>query len=184
MLARQLGHAVVDLAPHLVARHRAQFVARNLHRQFHRAPVADVDDVRVRAQELRHFFDRAHRRRQADLLQRAARQRLQPRHRQRQMRAALVVRHGVNLIHDQRPHGRAASRAASPPSAGCTAIPGVVTRMCGACLPICCALGRGRVAGAHRRANRRKRDALARAPAPRSQPAASPGSCERRCSAP
>ena len=31
--------AVVDLAPHFVAGHRAQFVARNLHRQIHGAPV-------------------------------------------------------------------------------------------------------------------------------------------------
>ena len=41
LCANQLGDAIVNLAPHFVAGHGAQFVARHLDRQFHLAPMAD-----------------------------------------------------------------------------------------------------------------------------------------------
>ena len=48
----QLGHAIVDLGPHFVARDRTQFVARHFHRQIHLAAMADVDDVGIRRKKL------------------------------------------------------------------------------------------------------------------------------------
>jgi len=53
MLLRQSRNAVVDLAPHLGAGNRTQFVARNFHRQIHRAPVPDLNDPRIVAEEAR-----------------------------------------------------------------------------------------------------------------------------------
>ena len=68
--------------------------------------MADVDDARAVAQELRDFFDGLDRRRQPDALRlRALDQRIQPRQRQRQVRAALVVGHGMDLVHDHGPRG-------------------------------------------------------------------------------
>ena len=56
-----------------------------------------------------------HRRRKPDRLRLAAAsdQRIEPRQRQRQMRAALVVRHRVDLVDDQRAHVRSISREPS-----------------------------------------------------------------------
>ncbi len=99
-------HAVVDLAPHLAARDRTQLVARHLDRERHLAPVSDVDDVRGAAEEVRDFLDRPHGRREADALRfRAAvahDQIVEPRERQREMRAALVARQRVDFIDDDR----------------------------------------------------------------------------------
>ncbi len=155
----QLGHAIVDLGPHLVAGHRAQFVARNLHGQIHLAAMADIDDARVRRQKLRHLFDGLHRSRESDALRLASRpgHPIAPATAPDASRACRRRRRGS---HPRSRSGRsAASRAISRRSARCTATPGVVTRMCGRCLPILLTLGGGRVAGANRRANRRKRDA-------------------------
>ena len=51
MRGDQLRQPVVDLLPHLVAGHRAQFVARHFHRQIHLAAVADLHDLRARRSE-------------------------------------------------------------------------------------------------------------------------------------
>ena len=57
------------------------------------------------AQERRDVFDRLHGGGKADALRRGAavllHQAVQARQRQRQVRAALIVRHGVDLVHDQ-----------------------------------------------------------------------------------
>ncbi len=68
MRQNQLGHAVVDLGPHFVARHRAKLVSRDLHGQLHLAAMPDVDDACVRRQELRDLFDRLDRGGQTDAL--------------------------------------------------------------------------------------------------------------------
>jgi len=73
MRQNQLGHAVIDLGPHFVARHRAQLVSRDLHGQLHRAPMADVHNARVLRQELRDLFNRFDRSGQTDALGRRAR---------------------------------------------------------------------------------------------------------------
>ena len=108
MLPDQLRQAVVDLFPHLGARHRAELVLRHFDRQFHLAPVADVYDAGRWAQELRHLFDRIQRGGKADALRPpAARpfdQRVQTCQRQRQVGAALIVDHRMDLVHDHRAH--------------------------------------------------------------------------------
>ena len=82
------------------------------------APLPDVDDRRQRGrvdptQQPRRDLDRPHRRREADPLRpRAAgrgHQRVEPLERERQVRAALVAGHGVDLVDDDR---RARSRSA------------------------------------------------------------------------
>ena len=184
MRENQLRHAIVDLGPHLVAGDRTQFVARHLHRQVHLAPMADVDDVRGRARGI------------APPLQWAS---PSPRARcaaagapvsassraidKRQMRAALVVRHRVNLVDDHGPRG--AQHLARPfgrqqdvqrfrawsPECAAACLP-ICWRSCRACRPVRTAV---RIGASRCRAPR---------PARESPPAGSRGSCERRCSAP
>ncbi len=105
VLADQVGQAVVDLLPHLVAGDRAELVAGHLDGQVHFTAMADVDDHGRRAEELRHLLDRPHRRRKADALGPRAPagfdQRVEAGQSERQVRAALVVDHGVNFVHDQ-----------------------------------------------------------------------------------
>ena len=99
----QFGQPVVDSTPHLIARDRAEFVTRHFHRHFHLATMADVDNLRLVAQEARDFFQRLYGRRQTDSL-RPASQSIQPRQRERQMTSALIVRDRVNLIDNDGPH--------------------------------------------------------------------------------
>ena len=70
---------------------------------WHRHPMPD--------QELRHLLDGLLRRGQADALHGLRGIRRQPLERERQMRAALGLRHGVDFVDDHGAHGRAASRA-------------------------------------------------------------------------
>ena len=70
--------------------------------------------ARVPTRKPRDFLDRFLRRRKTDALQRMFRQRGQTFHAQCEMRAAPVVHHGVNLIHDQRSHR--AQHSAGPDS--------------------------------------------------------------------
>jgi hypothetical protein len=103
--ADQIGHAVVDLVPHLVGGDGAQLVARHFDRQFHIAAMAHVDDAARVAQERATSsigFTVAERpmrcgRGPAVLFH----QPVEARQRQRQVRAALVVGHGVDLVDDQ-----------------------------------------------------------------------------------
>ena len=110
VLLNQGGDAVVDLLPHLVRRDRPELVLRHLNRQIHRAAMAVVDDVDLRllvgCEKPRDDLDRPDRRREADALRaRTAgsfHEVVEPRERQRQVRAALVVGHRVNLVDDHR----------------------------------------------------------------------------------
>ncbi len=163
--ARHVGDAVVDLAPLLVGAHRAELVVQDLDPQVELAPLADVDDRRRRprraAQQPPATAERPHRRRQADPLQLAAgrrHQRVEPLERQRQVRAALVGGDGVDLVDDHRAH--VAQRA--PPrlrrqqdverlGRGHQHVRRPLHRLA--------PLARGGVAGAHRRADRRRRQA-------------------------
>jgi len=161
--ADQIGHAIIDLRPHFVAGDGAEFVLGNFDGEFHIAAVAYVDDVGAFAEESGHFFDGPHGSGEADALRFGAAagrdQCIQAREREGQVRAALVVRHGVDLVHDDGAGGAQH-----------------VARLLGgeqdeerfgrgdqhvrALFAHPLALPRGRVAGADGGANRRERNAL------------------------
>ena len=166
-----VGDAVVELGPLLVGAHRAELVLGHLDRQVEVAALADVDDRRAAAapsdQQARRHLERPHRRRQADALRAARRrrhQRVEPLERQRQVRAALVGRDGVDLVDDHRAHV-----AQRPPPRlrrqqdeqrlrrGDQDVRRPPRRLA--------PLARGRVAGAHRRPDRRRRIAELASPA-------------------
>lgn len=99
--ADQIGYAVIDLRPHLVSGHRAQFVLRNFNREVHRAAVPDLNDARPFAEELRNLFDGFDRCGESDALRfPALHQRIQARERESQVRAAFVVGQGMDFVHD------------------------------------------------------------------------------------
>ena len=112
MLFDQLRDALVHLLPLLVAHHRGERRGRHLDGEIARPIVADVDDVAVGAsgvvdmsradQETRDCIDRLLRRRQADALQRLARQRFQAFQRQGEMAAAFALHQRVDLVDDHR----------------------------------------------------------------------------------
>ena len=126
VLVNQRGDAVVNFPPHLVRRDRPELVLRHFDGQIHRAAMAVVDDrdlrVLVGRKEARDGLDGPDRRRQADALRpRTAgllHEIVEPRERQRQMRAPLVVGHRVNLVDDHRLDGCAAPAGCDRPSAG------------------------------------------------------------------
>ena len=165
MLADELGQPIVDLRPHLARHHRLERRRRHLQRQIAAARrdrcrrwcSACASRVARRApadQKSRHLLDRLLRRRQADAGQRAAGERLQPLERQRQMRAALVARDGVNLIDDHGAAGRQHLAARDSSRARCTATR-AWSRRCAAAVRRIAARSRlRRVAGAHHGANR------------------------------
>ena len=107
MLLRQRRDAVVDLAPHLIAGDRSKFGRRNLHREVELAAMPDIHHGRCRpvraSQKMRHQLNRLLRRRQSDA-RRLTSQQVKALQRQGKMRAALVVGHGVNFVHDHRLH--------------------------------------------------------------------------------
>ena len=166
VLLNQRGDAVVDLLPHLVRRDRPELVLRHLDRQIHRAAMAVVDDVDPRVlvgrEEPRDDLDRPDRRREADPLRTRTAglldQIVEPRERQRQVRAALVVGHRVNLVDD---HGLDAAQR----------LPAAIGRQqdeqrlgrrdenVRRMLDHPLAFGRRRIAGAHRRADGRQHEA-------------------------
>ena len=117
MLADELGHAVVDLAPHFGAGHGAQLVARHFDGQVHGAPVADVDDRS--AGRARNAATSSSGLTVAERPMRCGRapavlfhQAVQARQGQRQVRAALIVGDGVDFVHDHGADAAPASRAA------------------------------------------------------------------------
>ena len=120
------GEAVVDLLPHLVRRDRPELVLRHLDREIHRAAMAVVDDGDLRLlvgrEEARDGFDGPDRRRQADALRARAAgfldEVVEAGERQREMRAALVVGHRVNLVDDHRLDAAAAPAGCARRSAG------------------------------------------------------------------
>ncbi len=121
------GEAVVDLAPLLGRAHGAELVARGLDREVEVAALARVDDLRqvARADEQAGGdLEGAHGRGEADALRpRAARARdevLQALQGEREVGAALVGGHGVDLVHDHRAHAgeRAPARVAGEQDEG------------------------------------------------------------------
>ena len=188
LLADQLGHAVVDLAPHFVGGHRAQLVARHFHRQVHVAPVADVHDAGACRSETRPHLRSASPWPKARCAaasappfcstRRSSRAsvsaRCEPRLssatawisstitvRTRAQHLARPGRREQNVERFRRGHQDVRPLARHP-----------------------LALPLRRVAGAQGGADGRQRDAALAPPAPGSRPAALPGSCGRRCSAP
>ena len=120
-LARDL---VEQLAPLLAGRDRLQLAGRHDDLEIERAAVADVDDragrpaLRVRAagpfsdQQARDRLDRALGGGEADARRPLRAERVEPREREREVRAALVARHRVDLVDDH-----ACARGAASP--GC-----------------------------------------------------------------
>ncbi len=112
MGAREVGHAVVDLRPLLVGAHRAELVAQHLDGQVQIAPLAHVDDggegTRRSDEKARRRLHGPHRCGEPDALRRRpsrlGHQRVQALQRQREMGAALVAGHRVDLVHDDRAH--------------------------------------------------------------------------------
>ena len=112
VLAGESRDPVVDLLPLLVGAHRAQLVAQHLDGQVHVAALAHVDDLGQRPrgahQQARRGLDGAHGGGETDPLQAAApardHQLLQPLQREREVGAALVARHRVDLVHDHGAH--------------------------------------------------------------------------------
>ena len=102
---------VVDRRPNILPNDRAQFGVGHFDAQLHLAPVTDVDNRALgRAvgaklarsdQQPRHLFDRLLRRAEADALKPLAGQGIEPLERERQMGAAFVLRHRMDLVDDQ-----------------------------------------------------------------------------------
>jgi hypothetical protein len=70
MRIHQLHDALVNLVPHLIGSHWAEFRGRNLDSKIESALVANVDDYRiwtsVSSEKMRDFFNRLLRRRKPD----------------------------------------------------------------------------------------------------------------------
>ncbi len=103
MRAGQRCEAVVNLLPDLARHHRFQRRRRQFEREVALSAVAGVDDRAIPVgrgadQEAGDRLDRPLRCRQADALQPPAAQRVEPLKGQRQMGAALVRRHRVDLV--------------------------------------------------------------------------------------
>ena len=110
VFADELGQSVVQLLPHFRRHHRLERRRGDLDREVELPGVARVDNAGVGCrvsgarQESGDLLDRLLGRGQTDALERAARQMLQPLEREREVAAALVPRHGVDLVHDHRAH--------------------------------------------------------------------------------
>ena len=111
----ELGEAGVDLLPDLARHHRLERRQRHLDLQIAGAAMAGVDDAasgRGSAlgagadEEMRHLLDRLLRCREADAEQRVAAKRGEALQREREMRAALVGRHRMDLVDDHRARRR------------------------------------------------------------------------------
>ena len=122
VLAHEVGHAVKGVVPLLVGRDGADLVLGQLQGQVHLTSVARVDDQAVRLavggdvrcadEEPADLIDGPLGRREADAGDRSVCQPAEPLHREAEMRAALVVGYGVELVEDQ----RADSRQPAPPA--------------------------------------------------------------------
>ncbi len=116
VLGHVAGDPVEDLSPLLVRGDRLERGLRQLDRQVERAAMAEVDDRARRGagrvgpslaradQQSSDGLDRPLRRGEADALGAALAERVQALERERQVRAALVAGHGVDLVDDDRPH--------------------------------------------------------------------------------
>src|SRR5262249_8964055 len=95
---------VVDFGPHFVGRYRAKLTAGNLDGQVELATMTDLHDYRVgpigASQKLGQEFDRLLRCGKTDAREALPGQIIQTFERERQVGAALVVSHRVNLVYD------------------------------------------------------------------------------------
>ena len=101
VLADHDRDAIQHIAELLGGGDRFQFAVRQLERQIEVTPVADIDHRRRRPiahQQLANHVDRPLRRRQADAHWMPFAERLEPFEAEGQMRAALVTRHGVDFV--------------------------------------------------------------------------------------
>ena len=109
VLPHERVDACVDLVPLLVRADGREGRGRDLDGEVELAEAARVDDPAVPAdarEKAPDVLERLLRGRQADALERALRQRLQPLDREREVAAALVAIEGVDLVHDDRPDRR------------------------------------------------------------------------------
>ncbi len=107
VLGDEGGDAVDGIAHLLGRRHRLQLALRQLEGQVEVPAMADVDDGRqgtVPDEQPADGLDRALGGRQTDAHRADGAQRLQPLQAERQVGAALVAGHGVDLVHDDRLH--------------------------------------------------------------------------------
>ena len=113
--ADEPGEPLVDLAPDLVGHHRFERRVGRLDGEVARTLVAGIDDRDLRGllavlvgadEQARHGADGVLGRGKPDALQAVAAERRQAFERQRQMRAALVRRDGVDLVDDHGPRRR------------------------------------------------------------------------------
>ncbi len=112
MFQDQCLQSLVDLLPNLERHYRLQWRLRNLDCQIQAPTVAAINDAAFRRafavdaatthQKASDFLDRPLRGRQTDALQPVPGKRFQALDREGQVRAALVVRHRMDLVHDQR----------------------------------------------------------------------------------
>ncbi len=106
--ADEIGRSVVDLAPHLVGSHGAEFVARYLDGPTPSHGGVHIDDARIVAEEGRDFLQRLHRGREADALGLRAtillHQPIQPGQCQGEVGTTLIVGDGVDFVHDYGAH--------------------------------------------------------------------------------
>jgi hypothetical protein len=140
---------------------RLQVGARQLDREVEVAPVADVDDAARplgARQEARGVLDRVHGGREADALRAARGERVEPRERERQVAPALVAHEGVHLVDDDRAH---VAQQLARPGGRQHQVEGFRRRDEHVRRPAHHrgAVGRGRVAGAQRRADLRRGEA-------------------------
>ena len=92
---------VVDLLPDFVRHHRFERRSRDFHREIHLALVAPVDDrARLAREKARDFLDRLLGRGQANPLQLPPADVVEALEREREVRAAARLQHGVDLVDD------------------------------------------------------------------------------------
>ena len=122
--AHELGDPVVRLAPEVVRGDRRELVPRDLDAEVEGAAAPGLHDGAAGPpgavgplgadEEARHLLDRVHRRGEANPLGPAARERLEPLEREREVRAALVAGDRVDLVHDHRLDRRRAPPGRAP----------------------------------------------------------------------
>ena len=109
VLSGQCGNAVVNFVPHFVGRDGTELAARNFDGQIQFPPMADLHDDRIgvssSTEKLRNKFDGPLRGGKTDAGQRFAGQMIETFEGKSQVRAALVVGHGVDFVDDDGANG-------------------------------------------------------------------------------
>ena len=174
VLRDEVGEAIVELGPLLVGAHRAELVARDLDGEIEVAPLARRRRLAAAAGP-RPTSSRAATSMGRTVAERPMRcGRAPPARRTRSSRRStesarcaprLSRGDGVDLVEDDRAHVRRALRRPDAEVSRMKSDSGVVTSTCGGAADVLCRSLRGRVAGAHGRADGRGRARRARRPA-------------------